>query len=99
MSTFDVEVVLGQQPELRVRGELDLASVERFQEAVSYAIDGGRPDLVVDLREVTFCDSSGLAAMLAARQRVGCLMLRGTSPAVQRTLEATGLDQVFTQQD
>jgi anti-sigma B factor antagonist len=98
MNTFDVEVVLGQQPELLVRGELDLASVERFGQAVSQVVDSGCPDLVIDLREVTFCDSSGIAAMLAARQRVGSLTLRGTSRAVQRSLEATGLDQVFTQQ-
>ena len=42
------------------RGELDLASSERFEAAVRSAAAGGKPSLQIDLRELEFCDSTGL---------------------------------------
>lgn len=50
---------------LVVQGELDLASAPRLEEATQ-AIECPDGDLVLDLRAVTFVDSAGLRAILAA---------------------------------
>ena len=47
-------------------GEMDLASEERFLEAVATASKG---PLVIDLRQVAFIDSSGVRLILEQRAR------------------------------
>jgi anti-sigma B factor antagonist len=82
-----------------VSGEIDLATASEFRSVLVDAVAGGQGDLVVDLSEVTFMDSTGLGAMVSARRR---LTLRGASmrlvsPAggVRRILDVTKLDQVI----
>ncbi len=43
-----------------LRGELDLASSGRFQAEARRAASLGKPSLQIDLRELEFCDSTGL---------------------------------------
>jgi anti-sigma B factor antagonist len=50
--------------ELAVAGELDVLSGRRVREAMERAAGDGVRTVELDLREVTFLDSSGLAAVL-----------------------------------
>jgi anti-anti-sigma factor len=91
---FRLEV--GDDVVLHLAGELDLAVKEELRAALAGARLDGRP-LVLDLTDVTFLDSSGLAVLLEAnRDRVGALCLRGVSRAVRVTLEAAGVADVLT---
>jgi anti-sigma B factor antagonist len=56
-----------------VRGEIDLVTAPRFEAAVEQAIlDHGAPrPLLVDLDACTFMDSTGLAILLRAQDRLG----------------------------
>ena len=74
-------------------GELDLATVGTLRAALD---DAGRCEvLVLDLREVTFMDSSGIGVLVDERRRAGregfCLRVVSGPPVVQRLLEVTGL--------
>lgn len=65
------EVQTEERPDalwLIAAGELDIAQADRVEAELDEAAAAGRP-LVVDLTAVTFCDSSGLAALLHARRR------------------------------
>lgn len=53
-----------------VSGELDLATTPDLRERLGAALDSGATRIVVDLREVTFMDSIGLAAIVHARSRL-----------------------------
>jgi len=53
---------------VRVEGEVDLVSAPKLAEALEAADEPGC-DLVVDLREVGFMDSTGLRVLLQARDR------------------------------
>jgi anti-anti-sigma factor len=55
---------------LAVSGELDLATAPDLHERLGAAVESGVSRIVVDLREVTFMDSIGLAAVLHARSRL-----------------------------
>ena len=55
---------------LTVSGELDLASAPELRKRLATAVDSGMTRIVVDLRDVTFMDSIGLAAVLLARKRL-----------------------------
>jgi anti-sigma B factor antagonist len=78
---------------LALKGELDASTVSRFAEQSL-----GEPGalVVLDLKHLTFVDSSGLGAIHVARQQVtndgGMLVVSRPSPAVHRVLEITGLD-------
>ena len=55
---------------LTVSGELDMATAPELRERLGAALDSGVTRIVVDLRDVTFVDSVGLAAVLHARSRL-----------------------------
>ena len=79
------------------RGEIDLKSAAQFEALVDEAIlDGGVPrPVLVDLAECTFIDSSGLAVLLRARDRVEggpAIACSGGAPAARLLeLAARGL--------
>lgn len=82
---------------LVVAGEIDLATAAEFSDALTAAIEhGGNVEL--DLYQVSFMDSQGLAAMcgaLAALPDGRTLRVFDSSPNVRRLLEVTGLDATF----
>lgn len=80
-------------------GDLDSAQAPELEKAVGQAIAGGQRRIVVDLGQVKFIDSSGLATLIKAFKRVrgagGNLVLAGLQPPVRRVFDLTRLDKVF----
>ena len=74
-------------------GEVDLATVCALRVALDKA--GRCAVLVLDLREMSFMDSSGVGVLVDERRRAGregfCLRVVSGPPVVQRLLEVTGL--------
>ena len=77
-------------------GELDLHTCSAFQDVLTTA-RGRRPArLVVDLSEVTFIDSTALAALVMVQRGMQRpLDVVVTRPHLRRILVVTGLDTVF----
>lgn len=80
---------------LVLSGEFDLAGAPRFDELAADA-DRSGCQIVVDLRALTFMDSSGMRALLRlhARARGRITFLPGP-PAVQRIFELAGVASVL----
>ena len=70
---------------LRVRGELDLSTVEQVQQAVERHCVG-RGALVVDLRELEFLDSTGLGLLLGLQRRQDGTAVAFTEPVARRVV-------------
>jgi anti-anti-sigma factor len=89
---------LGGVAVVAVRGEIDLVSAPRLEAAVEEAIlDHGTPrPLLVDLEECTFMDSTGLALLLRAQDRLGEDLAVACPPAgaPARLLELAARDVV-----
>jgi len=84
---------------LTIAGELDIATVPVVRERLTALTDGGARRLVVDLRDVSFMDSTGLAAFIHAKMRLGdegamTLVLEPDSYA-RLIFEVAGLDGVL----
>ena len=84
---------------LSLFGELDLDGSTDLDEALRRLEAAGPQAIVLDLRSVRFCDSSGLASLLAARRRAKraghrLVLVRGSS-AVERLLAVTALGDYF----
>lgn len=86
---------------ITLSGELDLAGAPRVRQAVDDALGRDRRHIAVDAAGLSFIDSTGLVALLNAREEVtaagGSLRLTAASPAVTRVLEMAGLDDLLEQ--
>ncbi len=76
-------------------GELDLATAAELEEQLHELRSAGFDRVVLDLRELTFIDSSGIRVVVAEHQFAdrsdhGFSLISGP-PAVQRALELCGL--------
>jgi len=81
----------GHVPVVTLSGELDLTSVEEVRSIVAAALDGEPDRIVFDTSALRFMDSSGIALLLWAAERVPNVELRDPSMIVQRLIELTGL--------
>ncbi|QES45436.1 antitermination regulator [Streptomyces venezuelae] len=85
---------------LVVRGELDLDTGQRLRTDLYRALADTAAGLDLDLRGVDFCDCSGLNLLLGLRQHAvhqgKTVVIRHSSPVVDRLLELTGTRSLFT---
>jgi anti-sigma B factor antagonist len=83
-----------------VRGEIDVATSPALRDQLYEIIDGGARELVVDLAELGFIDSSGLGVLVAAlkhmKEQDGELVLAGLQQPALRVFEITDLTALFT---
>ncbi|GEO33158.1 anti-sigma-B factor antagonist [Cellulomonas aerilata] len=86
-----------------MRGDLDLDASARLRHALADAVGSGFVDLVVDLRAVTFIDSTGLGVLVGAlrstRRRQGHLEVVVCDSRVVRLLRISSLDRVLRVHD
>jgi anti-sigma B factor antagonist len=79
---------------VHVSGEVDMATAPRLRSVLDGLIDGGSTTVVLDCRELSFLDSSGIGVLVAARTRMGDageLVLVSPPANVRKVLEITGV--------
>lgn len=82
---------------ISLKGELDLSSVGKVQDALERAEAEKPPIVVLDLSKLTFLDSTGLRCLVTADQRARdagrrLVIVRGPD-AVQRVFTITRLEE------
>ncbi|MBA2586720.1 MAG: STAS domain-containing protein [Chthoniobacterales bacterium] len=84
---------------LPLKGEIDLHVSPRIATSLGAMVEEKPKTLVVDLSEVSYIDSSGLAILIEGMQSVeaygGKFALAGLQENVQPIFEIARLDQVF----
>ena len=99
---FTVTYVLldGDGACLRLAGELDLSTAPELNAAIDRLTAEGERHLLLDLSELTFCDSAGIAAFVRGDNRAaadgGWLRVTGATGRVARVLQVTGLAEVLS---
>ena len=86
---------------LEMKGELDHHGARDALRELELAIDAALPKkLVLDFSGVTFMDSSGIALILRAQQRMqlldGSLLVRNVPQQARRVLDAAGIGRLVT---
>ena len=89
----------GRKVVVRLAGELDLQVADDVGAVVEELLDAGSPQVVIDLRNLSFLDSSGVhmlieAGQAAERRRRALALIRGPRN-VQRVLQITGTEALF----
>jgi len=85
---------------VELAGEIDISTAPRFKEELEALIAEGHTDVVIDLSEVAFIDSTALGVLVGAVRRLhphgGRMVVVAQSHPVMRPLTLTGLDRAFT---
>lgn len=94
-----IEQLKDDAVKIALRGELDLEHAYTFDEELKRVEALDLRCICLDLRELTFLDSCGLARLVAARRRAmkagrRLVLVRGTA-AVQRVFQLTAVDEAF----
>jgi anti-sigma B factor antagonist len=80
-------------------GEVDLEHSPAARRVLLECVEAGR-DVVVDMSEVAYIDSSGIASLVealqTARRKRTRFSLAAVSPAAMRVFQLARLDRVFT---
>ena len=83
-----------------VSGELDAYTAPKLRECTQSLVGDGVERLVLDLRGVTFLDSTGLGALVGIKKRLSsgdktmCLVVEDSQP-VRRVFENTRVDKAL----
>lgn len=85
--------------EVRLIGEIDVFASPEVKSALVGAIKDGQNLLIVDFAKVSYIDSTGLgalvAALKAARDSGGSIAIVCKDPQIRRIFDVTGLVKVF----
>ena len=80
-------------------GELDFHTSPDLRDKLHEALDKKIPKVIVNLKKISYIDSSGLATFVEAFQKIkrynGKLVLSELVPAVRSVFEIAKLDSVF----
>lgn len=83
---------------ISVRGELDLSTAPDLESPLEEALDSGEGSVLIDLSQCEFIDSTGIALIVRAWQRLDgdgngrALVICSQNDQVRRVLEITGLE-------
>jgi anti-sigma B factor antagonist len=88
----------GGRATVLLRGEVDVLTVDQVRGALAEALQTGPREIVVDLTELVFIDSTGLGALISGFQRARDAGIRfrlaKASPGVRQVLQLSGLLEV-----
>ncbi|MEY9965008.1 anti-anti-sigma factor [Streptacidiphilus sp. MAP12-16] len=80
-------------------GELDHDTADVLRERLDICLSAEAPWILVDCRELSFCDSTGLNLLLATRSKAESsgtrISLAELHSTISRLFELTGVDAVF----
>ena len=87
----------GPTQTVALAGELDMANAQTLAEALERAENDGVESITVDMRELEFIDSTGIAILVAAHRRLNAAserirLVQSTASGVRRVMEVTGLN-------
>ena len=97
---MDIETTIrGTRAVLRPHGRLNMVTAPSVKARIDQAVAEGHAEIVIDLSETSFMDSSGLGALIgglkAARQAGGDLHIAAAPEQVMTVLRLTNLDRVL----
>ena len=88
---------------LQINGEIDMATGPELRQRIVQYVQDGHINIVLDLTNVDFVDSTGLGVLIGGLKRTrshgGDLRCIGLTEPLKEMFKLTGLDTVLTQED
>jgi len=84
---------------INIEGEIDVYTSPKVKEALNDLIQKENYNIVVNLEEVTYIDSTGLGVLIGGLKKVkehnGYIKLICTNPQIKKIFDITGLVKIF----
>ena len=84
---------------LGLSGDLDMSATFVLEPVLDRVLAAAPDELVLDLAEVPFVDSSGLGLLIATHERASRagvdMVIAGAGPEIQRVFHIAGLDGIL----
>lgn len=82
-----------------LQGEIDVYTSPKVKEALTELIDKGKYNLIINLEEVRYIDSTGLGVLIGALKKVrehnGTIGIVCNNPQIKKIFNITGLVKIF----
>ena len=95
---IDVSSAEGDVPVVALRGELDFDEAPSFGRVLEELRADGEHEVIVDLSDLTFIDSSGISVLVGAARATaaeqGTLVVAAPTPHVQRVFDIVNLSEL-----
>lgn len=75
-------------------GEVDVTNVATFEESLARSVAGG--GAVIDLQDLTYLDSAGVAVLFGVARHTSLEVVAGPGSRIRRLLDVVSLDAVAT---
>ena len=102
MDTVDLTLStreVGGRTVVAVGGEIDVYTAPKLRDTITELVAAGSYDLIIDMEQVEFLDSTGLGVLVGGLKRVrahdGSLRLVCTQERILKIFRITGLTKVF----
>jgi anti-anti-sigma factor len=88
---------MGRHGVVTVPAEVDVTNTDEVRRALLSAVSQDVPVLIIDMSGTTFCDSTGVQAIIATYRQTAAIgtELRLVATAMLRILTVIGVDQVI----
>jgi anti-sigma B factor antagonist len=91
---------VGGRTVVAVGGEIDVYTAPKLRDTITELVAAGNYDLIIDMEEVEFLDSTGLGVLVGGLKKVraheGSLQLVCNQDRLLKIFRITGLAKVFT---
>lgn len=82
-----------------VRGEIDIYNARHFKEKLYNIVEKSERDIIVDLGELNYIDSTGLGIFVGALKKARLngrnICIENTKDNIKKLFTITGLDKLF----
>lgn len=96
---FAIEKRHGHPEGVKIRGEVDIYTVDEFRAAIEDLIARGGDKILLDLTEMDYIDSTGIGVLIELRKKSmeknQGTVLYGARKNVVKLLDLTGISQIF----
>lgn len=84
---------------LDIKGEIDLYNAPEIKDTIKNQIDSGKKKIIINLKEVSYIDSSGIGALISSLSNLkkvgGGLKILHVYDSVKKVFELTKLTSFF----
>lgn len=97
---FEVKELGDALNEIKINGEIDIYTAGSFKESVENAIDDGNKQIILDLSELSYIDSTGIGVLIELRkegaEKNSTIVLKKPRKNIMKLFTLTGINQIFT---
>jgi len=92
-------IEMGKTSMIRIEGEIDIYSIEKFRETIEEKIKTQIPEIILDCSELSYMDSTGMGVLIELRNKTKemgqKIIMINPRPNIKKLLALTGVDKII----